>query len=331
MKKYWFILFSVAVLTGQSKVGTSAAHFLGIGVGARSVSMGGAFTSIASDASALYWNPGAVSRLENSQVLFSSAEWLVETNLNMLAAVLRIDRSRAVGLCFVYLDYGKEEITDFENQDGTGLFWSAHDLSTGLTYAQNLTDRFSVGGTIKYIQQQIHNEKASSAALDLGLLYRTVNEKIQIGMSISNFGQDMMMDGKDLFRRIDLDPDHEGHNETIVAKLKTDPWPLPLFFRVGVSSNIISSSVLRLTLATDAVIPSDDVETVHLGSELAFLDRAFLRAGYKSLGNPDSEEGFTLGVGANVFSSGFSLDVDYTAQDFGMFGIVSHLGLTISF
>lgn len=331
MKKYWIIIFSVAVLTGQSKVGTSAAHFLGIGVGARSVSMGGAFTSVAYDASALYWNPGAVSRLENSQVLFSSAEWLVETNLNMLAAVLLIDHSKAIGLSFVYLDYGKEEITDLENQDGTGLYWSAHDLSTGLTYAQNLSDRFSVGGTVKYVQQQIHNETAASAAVDLGLLYKTVNEKIQIGMSIANFGQDMMMDGKDLFRRIDLDPEHEGHNETIVAKLKTDPWPLPLFFRVGISSDIISTSVLRLTIASDAVIPSDDVETVHLGAELAFLDRAFLRAGYKSLGNPNSEEGFTLGAGANLYSGGFSMDIDYTIQDFGIFGLVSHLGLTISF
>ena len=31
-------------------------------------------------------------------------------------------------------------------------------------------------------------------------------------MSISNFGSDMVMDGKDLYKKIDIDPNNSGHN-----------------------------------------------------------------------------------------------------------------------
>ena len=56
-------VIAFAMLSAQSKVGTSSAQFLGIGVGPKAIAMGGAFTSIANDASTLYWNPGAISRL----------------------------------------------------------------------------------------------------------------------------------------------------------------------------------------------------------------------------------------------------------------------------
>ena len=44
---------------------------------------------------------------------------------------------------------------------------------------------------------------------------------------------------------------NSGHNETLVAKLKTDPWPLPLFFRAGVSLEVMNISNIKGTLAVD--------------------------------------------------------------------------------
>ncbi len=34
-----------------------------------------------------------------------------------------------MGSFLTSLDYGREEITDFDNQDGTGTYWSANDLA----------------------------------------------------------------------------------------------------------------------------------------------------------------------------------------------------------
>ena len=53
-------LFISSTIVSQtvSKTGTTAAQFLKIGIGARALALGGAYSAIADDASALYWNPG---------------------------------------------------------------------------------------------------------------------------------------------------------------------------------------------------------------------------------------------------------------------------------
>lgn len=330
MKKYIYFALLISIATGQSKIGTTAASFLGINVGPRTVAMGGAAVSVLTDVSGMVINPGTISRLGSNQALFAKNEWLVDTNINLAAAAVKVSRSGMLGIYMLQLDYGREEITDLENQEGTGLYWRAADLVTGIGYARNLTDRFSIGGTFKFISQQIYNEQASTMAADIGLLYKSSNDAYRIGMSIANFGPDMTMEGKDLLRKIDLDPQNEGHNETIVAKLKTDAWPLPLFFRVGVSSDVIKSNNLRLTVAGDSFIPSDDVESARVGFEAAFLERIFIRGGYSSLGNDDTESGVTLGVGTRLYSGGFTVGLDYAIQDFGIFGYLPHWGLSIS-
>jgi hypothetical protein len=150
-----------------------------------------------------------------------------------------------------------------------------------LTYARNLTDRFSIGATGKYIQQRIWNETASSFALDVGLVYQTNFRGMKIGMSIANFGGDLQLDGKDLFRSIDLDPGNAGTNKTIVARLKTDSWPIPLLFRAGVALDAYKSENLRFTISADALRPSDNAEMVNAGAELAWNEILFLRGGMK--------------------------------------------------
>ena len=60
-----------------SKTGTTAAKFLSIGIGPRANAMGGAFTSIANDASALYWNPAGVAELEKYEAMFTIQVFLM--------------------------------------------------------------------------------------------------------------------------------------------------------------------------------------------------------------------------------------------------------------
>ena len=61
LNKYISILFLITSVYGVNKTGTTAAKFLSIGVGSKAVGMGGAYTSIANDATAMYWNPAGVS------------------------------------------------------------------------------------------------------------------------------------------------------------------------------------------------------------------------------------------------------------------------------
>ena len=303
----------------QDKVGTSAAPFLGINIGGAASSMGGAYVSLARDASSIYWNPGAMSRIGRSELSFMNTSWFLDTQYNWGAVILNLGGNNAFGASLAILDYGEENVTTVDFPDGNGLRWSAQDLVGTLSYARNLTDRFSIGGAVKFIQQKIYNESASGYALDLGLLYITRFNGMRLGVSISNFGTEMRMEGKDLLHPYDQDPNNLGNNPTITSQKKTESWPLPLIYRVGVSMDVIQVSQTTLLIATDAAVPSDNSTIINVGGELNWNQIFFLRAGYKSLLREGTEEGLTAGMGLRYTVPGLGgLGFDYSFNDYGL-------------
>jgi opacity protein-like surface antigen len=336
MRKIFLFLIFCSMISGnifsQSKVGTSAAPFLGISIGPRAIGMGSAFVAIANDASALYWNPSGISRATKTQFLASHTNWLVNTGFNWIGFSLNLNNADAIGVSFTQLDYGEEDVTTVTSPEGTGERWNAMDIAFGLSYARNLTDRFSIGGTVKYIQQKIWNESASAFALDVGLLYITEFNDLKIGMSISNFGTDMTLDGKDLIKRIDLDPESQGINKTIPAVLKTDAWTLPLLFRVGLAMDLYKTEEMRFTAAVDAFRPSDNASSINIGGEFEWNNMIFIRGGYKTLFLDASEEGLNLGGGLQYNFTGTSfVMVDYAFTSFGKFNNLHTFSIGITF
>jgi len=63
------LLFSSITLLGQSKVGTAGFQFLKIAPSARGAALGSAFSAIADDASALYYNPAGIAGLKKYELL----------------------------------------------------------------------------------------------------------------------------------------------------------------------------------------------------------------------------------------------------------------------
>jgi len=333
MKKILIVfLLSIACVFSQSKVGSTAAPFLNIGIGPRAISMGGAFIATASDVSSLYWNPAGASSSDINEAMFSHSSWFADINYNWAGAMLKLGDAGTVGLNLTYLDYGDMEITTLAEQDGTGQLFSAHDMSIGLTYAYNLTDRFSLGGTVKYIQQKIWNTSASAFAMDLGVLFHSDIYGLRIGATITNFGTPMKMDGKDLLVQHDIDPNNYGNNDQILATLQTGEFPLPLTFRIGLAMDVLNSEEHRVTFAADALHPNDNDESLNVGAEYMFNNLIAFRIGYKSLLLTNSEEGLTAGVGLNYnFTNDFGVRVDYAYQDFGVLDYTQHFSLGIKF
>ena len=73
------------VLAAQAAWAAETASFLNVGVGARGLGMGGAYTALADDANALYWNPAGLSKLEKREFTASHAELFENTWLDFLA------------------------------------------------------------------------------------------------------------------------------------------------------------------------------------------------------------------------------------------------------
>ncbi|HUL44660.1 MAG TPA: PorV/PorQ family protein [Bacteroidota bacterium] len=316
----------------QSKYGTTAGQFLGIAVGPRAIAMGGAYVASNDDATSLYWNPGAFQQAGKSQFIFSNTDWLVGTKFRWFGFMLNLGDENALGLSLTQLDYGDEAVTTVTQPDGNGQRWSAQDLAFAASYCRRLTDRFSLGGSLKYVQQQIWNESAGTFAFDLGLLFVTGFNDMRLGVTMSNFGGDLKLEGSDLLNRVDIDPTDAGSNKALVADLKTDPWSLPLLFRVGVAMDVVKTDMVKVTLAGDALRPSDNTQSVNVGGEVGWNNMAFFRGGYNSIFSSQNEAGLSLGGGLRYDAQGLGiLEVNYAYTDFGLFGSINTIGLGISF
>ncbi len=305
----------------SSQVGTSMANFLKIGAGARATALADAYVAIASDASATYWNPGGLGFLSRTEALFQSTSWIANTDLYFLAIGIPVENWGTFGASVYAFDSGEMDETTLLQPEGTGRSVSASDISISVSYSKQLTDRFSAGMTMKYIKEQLYRESASTFAFDIGSIFiANFLHEMRIGISMSNLGGKMRLDGPDLIRSHDLAPDLPT-NKFVDASLSTQDWDIPLIFRFGLATDIFKTNNSRLTVASAINDSRDFALRYNYGAEYSFEiledQVVFARAGYKD--NYD-EEGFTAGGGAMLRLVGYNIKVDYAYVDMGRLG-----------
>ena len=327
----WLMLCPVFLYAGFPKVGTTAAPFLKIGVGARAVALGGNFTAVANDVSAMYWNPAGISEISNTSMAATHTSWFAGISHDVVQMAVPIGVFSAIGLELIYLSSGDIEQTTIEEQDGNGIFYDVTDLALALAYAMKLTDRFAVAVKGKLIRQTIYNENASAFAFDFGTIYRTEFNGLRIGMNLANFGGSMTMTGNDLLE-VKEDP---ITGQQIEYNLKTESWPLPIVFRVGIAIDIFGEKeaifqnrMNRITLAIDGNHPNDNYETIGAGIEYEWNGILALRLGYKH--NHDIED-ISFGGGLKFILGGIRFNVDYAYADYGDLDAVQRFTAGLTF
>jgi len=333
-------------LRGQEpyRQGTTAANFLEIGYGGAGIAMGDAYVSEAHDLSAAYWNPGGLAFMQGNEVQISYQPWLLDINALFVGAGFNVRGIGTFAFHLLQMNYGSEEVTTMEMQDGTGELYTANDYAFGLSYARSLTSWFSFGISGKYIASQIWHTSANAIALDLGVLIQTHffsptqrrDDGLRIGLSISNFGNRMRYDGQDLLNPIDILPNEQGNYQDVPGQFRTEGWELPLLFRLGISVRPFVMGPHRLTLAADALHPNNNSESVNLGVQYQYrLPSAgtfSIRGGYKALFIEDSEYGFTFGGGIFLpLMNNRGIKVDYAYRDVGILGNVHLYSVGIIF
>ncbi len=305
--------------TDVSNVGTSAATFLEIGIGARAMAMGGAYSSIADDATALYWNSAGIAWANRVQVDLMHNDWLAGTKFDFVGLVVPLNSiSSSIGLSITTLDYGSDLVRTVDRPEGTGAVFTARDIAIGVSFARALTDRFSFGITGKNVMQQIWNETGSTAALDFGIIYKSMLKGLKLGVCIKNFGNEIQLDGRDLRRAIDPDP-RVANFDRVPVNYNTSSYSLPLMFSVGLSYGRTLGSVGSILFAADLNHPTNATESINLGFEFGFRDLFYIRSGYENLYEENSINGLTLGGGINLVNrGGKGLRIDYAWSDWGV-------------
>lgn len=302
------------VLGGQ-RVGISTAQFLKIGVGGRAVALGDAFVALSDDASALYWNPAGLVQFSDDQVMFSHNQWIADISHDFLGGVYHLDETNAFGVAITSLSMQKMKVTTEFAPQGTGEYFSFGDLAVAFTYSRKMTDQFSFGGSIRYIEETLDKLKMRGVMIDLGTYYWTGLGTSRFAVTVSNFGSQLAPDGKIV----------------LVGKREKSDWQAfspPTIFRIGFAIEPYQNEEHVITTSLQLNHPNDNSENVSAGFEYSWINTFFLRGGYKF--NVD-EQDYSFGAGINVPLAIASLMVDYSFSHFQRLGSAHRFSLIIGF
>jgi len=300
---------------GGQRAGISTAQFLKIGVGGRATALGDAFVAIANDASSLYWNPAGLVQFDNDQIMFSHNQWVADINHEFFGAVYHLGKNHALGISIIALTMDDMPVTTEFAPFGTGQFFVFSDLAIGLTYSQKMTDKFSFGVTVKYMEETLDKLKMRGVMIDLGTYYWTGLGSTRFAVTVSNFGAEMAPDGK-----INL----VGNRE----KSDWQSFSPPTMFRIGFAFEPYENEEHKVTTSIQLNHPNDNSENFALAVEYVWNSLLSLRGGYKF--NVD-EQNFSLGAGVDVPISIAKFTFDYSFSNFERLGSVHRFSIILGF
>jgi hypothetical protein len=314
------LIFTASSLFAEQKLAQTGFQFLSVATEAKGGSMANAMTSIEMNSGALFFNPAGMARMtEKFSLSMTQNSWIADITHNSFSMAINPMGGRfgVFGLSFMSVDYGEIQGTMvWENKQGyidTEIFEPSA-FVMGFGYAKSLTDKFSVGGQMKYAGQElgtsmvpvgddslkVKKNLAFATAYDFGTIYKTGWKSLQFGMSVRNFSQEI--------------------------EYEKESFLLPLTFRLGISMDLMdlveNVEGHSLVMSIDASHPRSYPEQLQVGIEYSFLNIIYGRMGYVS--NAD-ENNITYGFGIEKF--GLALDYAYTP--FGVFDNVQRF--TIKF
>lgn len=266
-----------------SDAGRTAAEFLQIGVGADAAGMGGAYSTVARGASAVFWNPARIVTSGATEISLSHFMWYQGIKLEHGAAAIMISPSAALGASVTFLDYGTIDAYDI-NGNAMGQV-SSYDMQAGLSLSLALNERLSVGVTAKYVGEKLADLTASTFAGDLGLSYQSSHWSFSLAAVNISSGM----------------------------KFETTKEKLPTAVRVGLAvspfaAGLLTSMELEKRMYGDMVMRN--------GLELSIRDQYYLRGGINYYPqNTDRKLGTGFSVGAGVRFGAAGLDYAFTPSD----------------
>lgn len=286
------------------KVGTYSAQFLKVGVSARATGMGSAFTAVADDASALYWNPAGLVELERTEVTMNSVSWPADIDLYFVGTVFRTPYLPGTfGISARALTMDPQIVRTIYRPLGTNRYFDAGSQSYGLSYATYFTDRFSAGFTAHFLHMGLAERSVESLSFDFGLLYRIGIRGMTLGMMVQSLGSEFTYDERSS--------------------------KLPTVFKVGLAMDLLRLGSSVLTASSGFSHPSDNAERMNVGFEYSYNQFFFVRGGYNI--NYDSQ-GMAWGVGFKIDSSQTSdIRFDYSWQDLNFLGYSNRVSLGFSY
>jgi long-subunit fatty acid transport protein len=184
-----------------------AGAYLKMGVGARALGMGSAFTAVANDSTAAFWNPAGLAKLKKHEASFMHANLTDDREYNFFnyAHVLNGKDGKSNGtVALSHIRFGIDGIPEtkedpnnpgqpwLDDNNNVRIFGYFEDTETNtfISYGKAVTDKFYAGLNLKYLKHSLYDKKADAMGLDFGFMYDW-NDKTTVGLSVRDLGESM--------------------------------------------------------------------------------------------------------------------------------------------
>jgi tetratricopeptide (TPR) repeat protein len=272
----------VVLLCSSSLMAGDAGHetpFNSLGVGARSLGMGGGFTSLAADATSIHYNPAGLALLEYQEVSFMHSILFEGSTYNFASWVYPITENHGLGGGVMRIGTGDIiRRVDFADR---GRFDYAYTQMV-LAYGRNFGEPIAAGVALKILNQSLENRSDFGVSMDLGLSVR-----LHHGLYLGATAREVLQGELKLIERAETIP------MAVIAGLS---W-----------QNLALSSQMRLTLALDAEKHLDRDIKVRAGAEAVLGDVLSFRGGY------DRDN---LALGTGIRYGRMNIDYAYKLVDY---------------
>lgn len=285
--------------------------------------MGSAFTAVANDVTAGYWNPAGLSRMQFPEIILMHDQRYGDVvSFNYGAAAMSLSKDETVGISAVVLSVSGVPNTLSAGLDPAGnpinpgsgnfgsldrldysqiTFFGETDVALIGSYAKSCSDNFAYGANVKFIRRSIGSTYGTGIGFDVGALYTP-------------------------FKNLDLGANLQNATTTVVA------WTTGT---TEVSTPILATgAAYHLPIGQTTIMPAVDLlfnidnmrssSTVHVGplsadvragAEVNYKNVIAIRAGYNEV------KQFTVGAGIHLPK----LEIDYS---FARFAYADALGDT---
>lgn len=308
-------------------------------VGAVGTALAGSNLATSKGIEAIHWNPAGLAGISGSgEAMFSQMNYIADIGVNYGAVAINSPDFGSIALSIKTLDFGDISETTELFPEGTGETFSPSFSVIGLTYARQLTDRISVGATVKLVSEKILRTSATGVGFDAGVQYAFGDDGplpgVRFAVALKNLGPTMQYDGADLERNVI--PPGSSATTTRALKFTSQAFELPSTLDLGISYDYKITQSNRFTLNTIFQNSNFGSDEYRAGLEYAFNEQVFLRGGYvyaPSQGEASTASifGMSAGGGVNLDLGGLIVQVDYAYRETQYFSGTNTFSIKLDF
>jgi len=302
------IIFPVFSVFGQDGQGGTEDNMSILRYGAKALGLGKAFTAMANDPTAIYWNPAGLEDIYQQNATFYHVSLWEGTSLDFLGYAYPTIEWGSFGFAIGRIGVGDIPQTN-TGGDVLGTFSNA-EYQVYAGYARKFPYNITGGATIRMVRRSwsgLQDESdltATGFGLDLGVKYKPVwigspwYQDWTFGLKINNFIEPQLKEG-----------------------VTSDD--LPLTIKLGFLKKIRFAGGEHFSVMMDFDYSEKRAMRVHIGSEYRVMDYGDLRIGYTDGG---------LSFGAGVEYKMIQFDYSYGFSEYSdVLPGVHRISLSVSF